>query len=397
LDAHQIPVTRTPVNQRIHGVVLVGDGDAATELLAAGVHDFMIFDRDVVSSVFDDDTDTWTLTAEDGETCRGRVVLTCESPFVPMLPDLLGRRDFRGSAMHAAMPSNFFDPSGKKVAVIGADSSAGELIDQMAGAGATVKVFPLAPRRAVQRLRRIPRFARRRRIEVITAPIEELTPVGVRSADGVHHDSDAVIYGTGFAVRAGLPHDTLVGAHGIGIQQAWVNGAEPYLGVAVHGFPNYFTVSGPHFAAAMRYVVECLQLMGRHSRIEVRRSAQGVFNERVHLRQPKWHVEASAYDLSSVGVHDDTYDGPATLALEDSSQQVRVTLAGHVEPIDGQYHWQGTILSEVSDQLKQARSVTVTVGERSAQARITERTAQGTHSIAGVGQPPFSLPVTQLT
>ena len=59
-----------------------------------------------------------------------------------------------------------------------------------------------------------------------------------------------------------VPHDTLVGARNLSIQQAWIDGAEPYLGVALHGFPNYFMVGGPDFGAAMRYVVECLQLMG---------------------------------------------------------------------------------------------------------------------------------------
>ena len=54
------------MTEPIHGVVLAGDADAATELVAAGIHDFMVFDREVVSSVFDDDTDTWTLTAADG-------------------------------------------------------------------------------------------------------------------------------------------------------------------------------------------------------------------------------------------------------------------------------------------------------------------------------------------
>ncbi len=78
------------MTEPVHGVVLVGDPDAANELLAAGIHDFMIFDREVVSSVFDDDTDTWTLATEDGETCRGRVVVACESPFVPLVPDLAG-------------------------------------------------------------------------------------------------------------------------------------------------------------------------------------------------------------------------------------------------------------------------------------------------------------------
>ena len=385
------------MTDRVHDVVLVGDGDAASELLAAGVHDFVIFDREVASAVFDDATDTWTLATEDGETCRGRVVITCESPFVPLVPDLLGRRDFRGTAMHAAMPSDFFDPAGKRVAVIGADSAAGELIERMAGAGATIEVFPLPPRRNVQRPRRTLRLPRRRRVEVIASPIEELTAAGVRTVDGMHHDADAIVYGTGFAVWAGLPQDALLGAHGLSIQLAWVDGAEPYRGIAVPGFPNYFTVGRLHFAAVMRYVVECLRLLGTNSRIEVRRSAQGVFNERLHLHRPHWRLDASAFDVSSsVGVHD-SYHGPATLTIGDASQRVRIQLAGHIEPIDGQYHWQGTVLDDVSASLKQARSVMVIVGDRCAEARITEQTSQGTLAIAGVGEPPFPVPALLLT
>ena len=41
--------------------------------------------------------------------------------------------------------------------------------------------------------------------------------------------------------------------------------------------------------------------------------------------------------------------------------------------------------------LRQARTVNLAVGERSAPARITEETPQGTHSIAGVGAPPFAF------
>jgi hypothetical protein len=41
--------------------------------------------------------------------------------------------------------------------------------------------------------------------------------------------------------------------------------------------------------------------------------------------------------------------------------------------------------------------MTLTVGEHSAPARITEETPQGTHSIAGVGAPPFPLQTFQLT
>ena len=374
------------MTDRIHDVVLVGDGDAATELLAAGIHDFFVFDREGVSAVFDDSIDTWTLSTEDGDTCRGRIVITCESPFVPMLPDVLGRRDFRGTAMHAAMPSNFFDPAGKRVAVIGADSSAGDLIDRMAASGAKVEVFPLAPRRAVKRRSRL---TRSRRVKVIRQPIEEVTAVGVRTADGVHHDADAIVYGTGFAVRAALPSRAVVGARAITLQQAWVEGAEPYLGVAMHGFPNYFIVGGPDLAHAVNYVVECLQLRGTNTRIEVRRSAQGVFNERVHVHRPPWKVDTSAFDVSSAD--DDVYHGPATLSVAEHSESVQVQLAGHVDPVDGQYHWQGTVFGVIPDALKKTRSLTVTIGQRSASARITEQTPQGGHSIAGAGEPPFAL------
>jgi hypothetical protein len=147
----------------------------------------------------------------------------------------------------------------------------------------------------------------------------------------------------------------------------------------------------------MRYVVECLQLMGRHSRIEVRRSAQRVFNERVHLRQPSRHLDAAAFDISSFGGADEeTYEGPATLTAADTCAQVRVLLAGHIEPIDGQYHWQGTVFDRLPMELVRARTMTLTVGEHSAPARITEETPQGTHSIAGVGAPPFPLQTFQL-
>lgn len=386
------------MTQPVHSAVLVGDPDAADQLLAAGIHDFMMLDRDIASSVFDDDTDTWTLTTDDGQTCRGRVVVACASPLVPLIPDFPGRRDFRGTAMHAAMPAAYFDPAGKRVAVIGADSSAGHLIDRMVASGTTVTVFPLPPRRAVPRLRRTTRFARRRPVEVITSPIEEVTPVGVRTTDGVHHDADALVYGTGFAVRSGLSDETLVGRRGLTIQQTWVDGAEPYFGVALHGFPNYFASVGSDFGAAVRYIAGCLQLMGRHTRIEVRRSSQQVFNERVHLHGPSSAPVASAFDLSSSGTNDDSYDGPATLTSAGGSQQVRVRLAGHLNPIDGQYHWQGTVLDDVAaDLMATSRVVSLAVGALSASARIIEKTPQGTHSIAGVGAPPFSRPDVELT
>jgi cation diffusion facilitator CzcD-associated flavoprotein CzcO len=363
-----------------HGVIVVG-GDLAG---------FPTLDGEVISAVFDDDTDTWTLTTADGQTCRGRVVVACTSPFVPWIPDLFGRKDFRGVSFHAAAPAADFDPASQRVAVIGADAAAGQLIGRLARSGATVKVFPLPPRRVVRQARRARNYLRRQ-AELVASPVVELTTAGIRTADGVHHDADAIVYGTGFSVRAGLPQDTLVGARGVTIQQAWTDGMEPYLGLALHGFPNYFLIDGPQFATAVRHAIECLQLMKGHTRIEVRRSSQQVFNERLHLASSSRRPVASAFDLSSSeGVHDDIYDGPATLTVAETSEQVRVRLTGHVDPIDGQYHWQGTVFDPLPADLARARAGTLTVGEHSALARIIEETPQGTHSIAGVGAPPFA-------
>jgi hypothetical protein len=86
------------------------------------------------------------------------------------------------------------------------------------------------------------------------------------------------------------------------------------------------------------------------------------------------------------------YDGPAVLDLAGVRTEVRVRLTGHLDPIDGRYHWQGTVFEPLpEDALKQRGSSTLTIGDRTAAARIVERTPWGTHSIAGVGAPPYPL------
>lgn len=103
-----------------------------------------------------------------------------------------------------------------------------------------------------------------------------------------------------------------------------------------------------------------------------------------------WGLEA--FDLSSAATEDDqTYDGAATLTLAGARFRVRVRLTGHLDPIDGNYHWQGTVFDSLPEtSLTHARAATLTIGGRSAPARITEQTPWGTHSVAGVGPPPYA-------
>ena len=99
------------------------------------------------------------------------------------------------------------------------------------------------------------------------------------------------------------------------------------------------------------------------------------------------HVAAQRFPAAM----SDIYDGPATIRDGDEERTVRVRLSGHLEPIDGRYHWQGTVFESLPDGAKLPQQVILAVGENRAEARITERTPQGGYSVAGVGAPPFAL------
>lgn len=407
-----------------HDLIVAGGGApgraVAAQLTAAGVTNALILGDlvlgDVASSVFDDDTDTWTLHSATGEMLRGRVVIAAHRPpIVPWTPDLPGRDEFRGASFPAAMWDPSFDATGRRIAVVGGDAAAGHHIARLARA-ASVSVFAHPPRRFVPDLplpsTRFKRWLRRRVRPAVTGQparpgprpvvpaISTLTPSGIRTVDGVDHCADAIVYGTGFAIGDRTRAQNLAGAGGVTLAQAWHDGMEPYLGIAVHGFPNYFFIGGPDVEAQARYVADCIKRMrdAAASRIEVRRSSQQVFNERVCLGPARASRVSRAFELSARARSDrQTYDGPAILTIAGADHPVRVRLTGHLDPIDGHYHWQGTVFgsrlpSRLPDEaLRQARTATLTVGEHSAAARIVERTPWGTHSVAGVGTPPYAL------
>jgi hypothetical protein len=87
---------------------------------------------------------------------------------------------------------------------------------------------------------------------------------------------------------------------------------------------------------------------------------------------------------------DKVYDGPANLRVADDDHSVRVRLTGRFDPIDGKYHWQGTIFGTLPDDVLRRPEALLTANGQTAAARITERSAQGGYSIAGVGSPPFA-------
>lgn len=130
-------------------------------------------------------------------------------------------------------------------------------------------------------------------VTVETAPIVEFTERGLRTADGVEHVVDTVIYGTGFRAADYLASLQVYGRHGARLHDDWRDGAQAYLGTLVPGYPNLFTLYGPNtngvtsiiyiLEAQARYVrrlLEALRESGMRS-VEVRPEVHRRFNDTI--------------------------------------------------------------------------------------------------------------------
>jgi cation diffusion facilitator CzcD-associated flavoprotein CzcO len=84
-------------------------------------------------------------------------------------------------------------------------------------------------------------------VSLLETPIEEITPAGVRTADGVAHELDVLVFATGFdAVDGNYRAMDLRGRGGKHIDEHWTDGPTSYLGVSKAGFPNMFMILGPN-------------------------------------------------------------------------------------------------------------------------------------------------------
>lgn len=157
--------------------------------------------------------------------------------------------------------------------------------------------------------------------------------------------------------------------------------------VAAHGVPNYFRIPGPHTERQARYVTGCIDALRRSKSTRIEAHAQ----VRVHRLLPTRGL-SRFYLSGSVTPDDERYDGPAVLTYDGHDYQVRVRLKGHVDPIDGQYHWQGMLYADLPGGRVTGSRVGIRIGEHTAEARISEQTPWGSLSVVGAaGYPPFEL------
>jgi cation diffusion facilitator CzcD-associated flavoprotein CzcO len=133
-------------------------------------------------------------------------------------------------------------------------------------------------------------------VDVRAAPIEAITPRGVRTRDAAY-DLDSLVFATGFdAMTGALLAIDIRGRGGRTLREAWAEGPRSYLGIAVAGFPNLFTITGPGSPSVLSnmivsieqhvdWITDCLAHMRARSLVAVEATAGA---------QERWvaHVDA---------------------------------------------------------------------------------------------------------
>lgn len=130
----------------------------------------------------------------------------------------------------------------------------------------------------------------RENVQLVTEPIERVTPAGVLTRDGVEHELDAIVLSTGFHVTD-VPFAPIVrGRHGRSLAETWHGSPKTHLGTTVAGFPNLFLLLGPYTGLAhtsvvfmiecqIAYLMDCIATMDRERTrsVEPTATAQDAF------------------------------------------------------------------------------------------------------------------------
>jgi len=124
-------------------------------------------------------------------------------------------------------------------------------------------------------------------VDVRAAPIERITPLGIRTRDA-DYPLDIIVFATGFDGMTGsLLRIDIRGRDGLSLVKAWDAGPRNYLGLQVAGFPNLFTVTGPGSPSVLcnmpvaieqhvEWITDCIAHVRNHGlkRIEPSNEAQ---------------------------------------------------------------------------------------------------------------------------
>ncbi len=166
--------------------------------------------------------------------------------------------------------------------------------------------------------------------KLIDWPIATLSPVGIRTSDGIEHHLDCIVFATGYDVHLTGPPFPVTGFGGRSLNDEWRSGATAYKSASAHGYPNLFFMTGPNSGPghnsllvyiegqldyAVRGITTILDNNLRY--LDVRQEIQRRHNELIQRRLAKttWMSGCSSWYLTQDGFNASMYPGFATQYL----------------------------------------------------------------------------------
>ncbi len=161
-------------------------------------------------------------------------------------------------------------------------------------------------------------------VTVVNGGVERADATGIVTSDGVHHEVDVIIWGTGFKASEFLAPMHITGLGGRELNQSWQDGAEAYLGMTVAGFPNFFMMYGPNtnlghnsivfmLESQMNYIRQCaLALHQRGARyMDVKPVPMNEFNRKLQERLHKtvWDSGCTSWYVNAAGKNTANWSG----------------------------------------------------------------------------------------
>ncbi|WP_047221971.1 flavin-containing monooxygenase [Protofrankia coriariae] len=128
-------------------------------------------------------------------------------------------------------------------------------------------------------------------VDVSGNAVDDITPTGVRLADGTEYEADVIVFAMGFdAMTGSLTSVDVRGRGGVTIAEKWRGGPRTHLALTVDEFPNFFMIAGPQipFANAPVMIEPAAEWIGEaisytrehgHTRIEPTAQAVTAYNE----------------------------------------------------------------------------------------------------------------------
>jgi cation diffusion facilitator CzcD-associated flavoprotein CzcO len=131
-------------------------------------------------------------------------------------------------------------------------------------------------------------------VDLRRTPMVEFTETGIRTS-AADYDFDAIVFATGFdAMTGALAAIDISNGNGVSLSSQWTAGPRTYLGIAMAGFPNLFTITGPGSPSVLsnmvvsieqhvEWISDCISYLREHgyAAIEATEAAQAEWVQHV--------------------------------------------------------------------------------------------------------------------